>query len=516
MTDSSSPHIALRDAARGQQGQRVVRMVSFHVTAIHDRSPCVTLVSITRRSDATTIDWCRSLAGRRDDVSEDRLLQVSLVRLNWSPERLAREINRVVGSGTISAKAPYGWLRGSCPRGDLPHVVAEILSRHLQIHVSADQLWPDQVIRRCLDVPADTGLTQAWTQDGTRSSAAAMGSRNTRSDLLTLQPVSPDALNTYAMDWLINVEETLQPRTEGEPITPEMLDALQVRVADLRRMDDTRGGTVVLDWAAHDLQWASELVRRGAYDHEIGVRLHSILAELAQLTGWLACDANRHAEAHRYWLLGLHAAQTAGDTQLGANIVSCLSYQAVWTRRGGDALSLIKVARRAVRDVRSGALQALLATRQARAQAVLQDPSGCERALEEAAAHILGADPDLDPTWSYWVTPAVLAADAGRAWLDLGQPKRAETSLTQGLNLFGDTQPRNRMLHQSSLAEARLRQGELHGAAEAAHAALDLAATLNSRRGLDRLHALQAAFSRETIVVAREVADRIRSVMSHD
>jgi len=294
-----------------------------------------------------------------------------------------------------------------------------------------------------------------------------------------------------------------------------MLDALDVRVGDLRRMDDTRGGTVVLDWAGHDLQWACELVRRGAYDHDNGVRLHSILAELAQLAGWLALDAGRHGEAHRYWILGLHAAQTADDRQIGANIVSCLSYQAVWTNRGQDALSLIKVARRAVRGVASGALQALLATRQARAHAVLHDRYGCDQALEAAAAHILTADPDDDPPWSYWVTPAVLAGDAGRAWLDLGDPQRAEASLVKGLNLFGDAQPRNRMLHHSSLAEARLARGELPGAAEAAHAALNLASTMRSRRGLDRLLSLQATFSQERAVVAGEVADRIRSVMPH-
>jgi hypothetical protein len=99
--------------------------------------------------------------------------------------------------------------------------------------------------------------------------------------------------------------------------------------------------------------------------------------------------------------------------------------------------------------------------------------------------------------------------------LDLGEPNRAEASLLNGLELFGDTQPRNRMLHNTSLAEARLAQGELLGAAEAANSALDLATTLNSRRGFDRLQSLQVAFGRETVVAAREVADRIRSSMPH-
>lgn len=448
-------------------------------------------------------------------MAAESLLAICLARLDWSPERLAREINRVAGAGTISPKAPYGWIQGSYPRGRLPQLVAQILSRNLRVDISAEQLWPGHMIREHYELPASDALAQPWTQDGARACATTMATTHRVDPLFLLQPLSAEAVNAHVMDWLISPGEGLQPRSTGETITPEMLDALRVRVGDLRRMDDTRGGTVVLDWAGHDLKWACELVRRGAYDHENGIRLHSILAELAQLTGWLACDAGRFAEADRYWLLGLHAAQTADDRLIGANIVSCLAYQAVWTNRGSDALSLIKIARRAVQGVTSGALQALLATRQARALALLDDRRACEAALDEATAYLRTATPDTDPAWSYWVTPAVLAADAGRAWLDLGEPDRAEISLVEGLQMFGNSQPRNRMLHHSSLAEARLTRGELSGAADAAHAALDLATTMKSRRGLDRLHGLQSAFAQEAVVVAREVADRIGSVMPH-
>jgi hypothetical protein len=448
-------------------------------------------------------------------MSSESLLLTCLARLNWSPERLAREINRVAGAGTISAKAPYGWLHGSCPRGYLPHLVAQILARQLQVDLTAQQLWPNHILRAPVSSAVSSDFTQPWTQDGTHACATALATRHPADDLAFLQPLNAPAVQAHVMDWLISSGEPLRPRRQGEPITPEMLDALAVRVGDLRRMDDTRGGTVVLDWAGHDLKWACELVRRGAYDYDNGVRLHSILAELAQLAGWLALDAGRHGEAHRYWILGLHAAQTADDRQIGANIVSCLSYQAVYTNRGQDALSLIKVARRAVQGVASGALQALLATRQARAFALLQDRQFCQQALEVASAHMLAAGRGEDPSWIYWVTPAVLAGDAGRAWLDLGDPDRAEASLAEGLALFGDAQPRNRMLHHSSLAAARLSRGELSGAAQAAHDALDLAASMRSRRGLDRLLTLQDAFNREQAVVAAEIADRIRSVMPH-
>ncbi len=448
-------------------------------------------------------------------MSKDSLLATCLSRLGWSPERLAREINRAAGPDSISAKAPYGWLNGACPRGSLPHLVADILTEHLRTTITAEQLWPDQAIRRKLQSPADTGIDHAWSQEATRRTATAMATRDTAGRLLALQPLTPAALNSQAMNWLINVGTPLQPRRHGDPLTPAMIEAMRARILDLRQMDDARGGTVVLDWAAHDLQWACELVRRSAYDVDLGVSLHSVLAELAQLTGWLACDANRHAEAQRFWLLGLHAAQTAGDAQLGANIVSCLSYQAVWSGNGTAALTLIKVARKAVQDRGTPAVQALLATRQARAHALLGDRQATERALNAASEHMSATNPQEEPTWIYWVTSAVLAGDAGRAWLDLHETSRAEDRLLQGLDLFGTTQPRNRMLHSGSLAEARLRQSDVYGAAEAAHAALDLTPTMNSGRAAERLQALEAGFAEHTSVVAREITDRIRTLTSH-
>lgn len=65
-----------------------------------------------------------------------------LDRLNWSPERLAREVNRLCGEGTVSAKAPYHWVRGTYPRRGIPEVVARVLSSHLKETVEIASIWP--------------------------------------------------------------------------------------------------------------------------------------------------------------------------------------------------------------------------------------------------------------------------------------------------------------------------------------------------------------------------------------
>lgn len=78
-------------------------------------------------------------------MSFDTALNDFLHRLRWTPERLARELNRMCGDGTVSAKAPYHWLRGAYPRGDIPEAVARVLSQHLGEPVNVRSVWPSAV-----------------------------------------------------------------------------------------------------------------------------------------------------------------------------------------------------------------------------------------------------------------------------------------------------------------------------------------------------------------------------------
>jgi transcriptional regulator with XRE-family HTH domain len=299
----------------------------------------------------------------------------------------------------------------------------------------------------------------------------------------------------------------------GGEVSPGLMDTLEARVSQLRRVDDLQGGVVVLRLADHDLTWTLELLGSGAMAPATARRLHTVVAELAQLAGWLACDLGLAGQAQRYWLRGLRAASAAGDPRLGAYIMSCLSYQALWYGQGQQAMALAGIARQGAGEPTSGAVQALLWTRQARACALVRDRPGCEVALERAAASLEATVPAEDPPWIYWVTPAVLVADAGRAMLDLGALKPAEERLSWGLEWFGVEQPRNRMLHLASLAEVRLLRREIDSAAGAAISAAELAVPLQSGRARQRLKALHAAFGREPTGEAQQARERLESVL---
>lgn len=418
-----------------------------------------------------------------------------LARLSWPPERLAREINRRCGSGTISSKAPYNWLKGACPRRRLPHIVATILSEQLGEPVAVEALWPQHFPAGSPPLPQGPTLRQPVPP--------------------LLRPTAQDPL-TASVDWLVTDDAPPPSRHRGEEVPEAAVGMLTVRIQQLRQLDDSAAGGLVLDWALADLQWAQKLAAKYAYDTATGLQLHRIIAELGQLTAWLTADQGMDALSTSRFLTALGAARAAGDRPLAAYIISCMSYRAAWAGRAEEALRLIRVARKGTAREEMGIGQALLATREARAHASLGDEAGCQRALEEAAELSRSGRPSCEPPWAYWLTPAVMVADAGRAWLELGRPARAETHLTRGIDMLRGSQPRNLLLHSASLAEARLARCELDGAAQATADALALTGTVTSQRAHSRLMSLRRRFLRYDSTVARDIVRRADDLLHAD
>lgn len=428
-------------------------------------------------------------------MNDTSVLATCLARLSWPPERLAREINRRCGSGTISSKAPYNWLKGALPRRRLPYIIATILSDHLGEPVTVEALWPGHFASA---VPPQRRLPAQ-----PRPAAPVQ------------RPAALDPL-TASVDWLV-ADDALPPpsRLRGEEVPGVAIEMLTARIQQLRQLDDSGSSGLVLDWALQDLQWAERLAAKYSYDASTGRQLHRIIAELGQLTAWLTADQGQDELSNSRFLAALGAARAAGDRPLAAYIISCMSYRAGWAGRPEEALRLIRIARKGSAQEDMGIGQALLATREARAHAGLGDEAACQRALDDAAELSRAGRPSAaEQPWAYWLTPAVMVADAGRAWLELGCPERAESYLTRGIDLLQGSQPRNLLLHSASLAEARLARCELDGAAAAATDALALAEHISSQRAHARLMALRRRFVRYDSAVARDIVQRADDLLA--
>lgn len=429
-----------------------------------------------------------------------------------TPEKLARELNRRHGAGTVGQKSAFYWKRpGKAPKEPALQVaVARLLGDKIGRDLAVTDLWPhletDAVVR------ADDGLDRPWTQEGTRSAIAEI-IRRPLMDARTLTPLVGSALTRNALDWLLQEPPPLREQLDGARVSDTMLDVIDARIGDLRRLDDEQGGgQMLLDLAMHDLRWVGGLIKNGTYDTAAARRLHAATAELAQFAGWIAFDSGDHPEAQRLWMVALRAAHTVGDDLFGAHVLSSLGYQSVWTNHAEDAVVILRTGRAGIRRHR-GRVYALLASRQARGHALLGQEREMQASLEAAAAAAANGA-EADPKWSYWITDAVLTGDRGRSWLDVGRPDRAVRELESGLAAFGTSQPRNRALHHTSIALAYSTQGEYDAAAAATHQALDLANALASDRIYARIAELAPALSATDAAPAVEAVARVRDTLS--
>ncbi|SFO61884.1 hypothetical protein SAMN05421854_102566 [Amycolatopsis rubida] len=166
--------------------------------------------------------------GSRPSVSPAAkgVLGACLRRLSWSPDRLAREINRRLGPGTISAKAPYHWLRGVTPRDPLPAVVVSILSAELGEEIRLANLWPALAARDvCPPAPA---------------------------------PVT---------------------------VEPLMIRALRSRVDQLLALDGRLDDRALLSWAAQDVSWIRQLSAGPGVPAAAERELRRMAADLSRVIG---------------------------------------------------------------------------------------------------------------------------------------------------------------------------------------------------------------------------------------
>lgn len=435
---------------------------------------------------AETVTRLRSLtvapvAAVGTPTAENAVLVTGLGRLGWSPDRLAREINRVCGPGTISNKAPYHWVRGVKPRAPLRSVVAMILSEQLGETIEVADLWPD----------AAAGVRMVWSS----ADGQAPG-------------WSGDAV-LAAIDWLAKPVRHPGPHRDGPAVDAGIIAALGYRVEQLRALDERGSGALLIEWGVQDLKWAQRLAARASYDLETAIRLDRVIAELAQLVGMLCADANQWENARKYLVIALGAAAKAGDRALGGYIVSCLSGLCLSSGALDRAGELIRIARKGCAGLPPSPGLALVVSWQARMHALRGEAQRCRSRVDEARRLLACAAPAAFAPWNSWVSGAVLLGDAGHAWLDLGLLDEAEHALRTAVDELGETLTVLRAVHLMSLAQARLRLGRGSAAADAALEALALSRSRDSARCRTGLARLRFAFVESKEPAAREAAQHI-------
>ncbi|TDD59355.1 hypothetical protein E1293_46490 [Actinomadura darangshiensis] len=273
----------------------------------------------------------------------------------------------------------------------------------------------------------------------------------------------------------------------------QVVDHLDQITAGLRRMDDQLGGGKLLDLVHQHLRYVTGLLDQHSYTDAVGRRLHATTAELLRLAGFISFDAGLHPRAQRYWIAALHAAHTAGDRALGANVLGFWSCQAKDIGQVREAVTLAETARSGYGGA-TPAVTAILELRAAEAHANDHATTPARRAIDAAFDALTATTASWGPPdWCYWMDQAQAHAQAGYCYLKLGDHSRARAHLRNGLSLQDSSYSREGALRHVLLATTYLQQDrpELDQALTHGSRALDaLAGEVDSTRCIGHLSRL--------------------------
>jgi hypothetical protein len=366
------------------------------------------------------------------------------------------------------------------------------------------------------DAGLDPVLSASWDQQGTvKASVALSGGSPVERRRFTL--LTGAALTIPAHQWLVRDPEPLMSGRSGGRVSAALVDQLPAMIVTLRGMDDAAGGGTVLALAQRAFGWVAELLDQASYDEHTGQRLHIALAELGQLTGWVAHDAGRPGLGQRYHIAALHAAHSADDRPLGAHVLGCMADQAARHGRPAEAVTLIETALVGIRGWETPRLLAELYIRKGYALATLRDTSACVLTISKARKQIEQFGPDSDPSWLYWVTPAEITAGAGDCLLQLDMPGQATALLEDGIAMFNESFGRDRQIYLTHLAEALARPGkqrDFDAAVDRGLAAVHLAESLTSTRGIECLRDLYRQLQpHASVPIVGDFLERVRGIL---
>jgi transcriptional regulator with XRE-family HTH domain len=342
------------------------------------------------------------------------------------------------------------------------------------------------------DSERDPILAAAWNHRGTVEAVVVLsgGDRMRRRAFLSL---TGPALTAPAHQWLVHEPEPLISGLSGHRISMRLVDRLSAMTAELRKMDDVAGGGSVLALGEQHFGWVAGLLDKASYDDATGRKLHMALAELGQFCGWSAYDSGDFGLAQRYYIAGLRAAHSADDREFGAYILSTMANQATRQGQPAEAVTFVETALAGTRRRATPALLAQLHIQRASAFAALRDTPACDAAISQARTHVEELKPDDDPPWLYWMSTSLVSVRSGHCLLELGKADRAAALFSGGVSQLDEPFVRDRQIYMTLLADAHARPGkqlDLDAAARLGTQSIDLAESLDSTRGADRIRDL--------------------------
>jgi transcriptional regulator with XRE-family HTH domain len=375
---------------------------------------------------------------------------------------------------------------------DADHVRGHLDARDVARSLVDDFNWPDWHRTGQANV-----LEPSWSVTGTVQVLHEIaGGGMDRRGFLT---ITGGALVGLAGQWgsaLANTPTALPEDHQGR-LPVAILDRIDSRLAELRRLDDTLGGRDLCQLAAAEFQYLTKLADRDAYTGAARQRLFNLITKAARLSGWLHFDAAHDAAAQSYYVAALRSSAIANDTLTGVHVLSCMSYQATLTGHHQDAVDLMDAAEEQTRRIATPRLKALMAANKAHAHAKAGDARACGHALNDAERWLGAARPGTeDPEWLYFYDEADFLGHAAACWVDLRRPGKARPLIDNAVNTRESDYIRDRAVYHIRSAEAHLHADDLEPACSELETAAGLVRQTGSTRTIEMIRTTRGSMSR--------------------
>jgi tetratricopeptide (TPR) repeat protein len=257
------------------------------------------------------------------------------------------------------------------------------------------------------------------------------------------------------------------------------------------------------------------LFQEHAANSRMRFELREVEAVAETLMGQLVWDASQrrdHLNARRHFAKAVEAARTNGNVAAEGHALLRMSYLSLYGEH--DPRTGLELTRQAAKTTRhvSHVLTGLAVLHTAEAHAMLGEKQECELALSEAETWF-GRSLNYDVA-GFLFSPSQFDRLAGSCYLFLGDHRRAQAVLEKTAR---GTQPQNKSLAivLGNLCLAHLRQGDLDGATNALHEAIDVVEETRGGGGLNIVFDAGRQLRRwRSEQVVNEVYDRLLSLMT--
>ncbi|WP_233520461.1 XRE family transcriptional regulator, partial [Prauserella sp. PE36] len=243
------------------------------------------------------------------------------------------------------------------------------------------------------------------------------------------------------------------------PVSTDYGDAsyLEQARSDLLRLvalDNRYGAADIVKMSHRLFKKLKNLVGTGAYDPTLEKDFNSLTGEVAELTGWLAYDAELHDLVRVMNNESLFYTRLAGDRDIELLTLQNASMHAGAMGRHGEALQIACSVLEGNYSL-SPRLQALFLMRKARALAQGGDESALAMFDQIYSLYLEGVRDD-DPAWGWWIDERELAWHKAMARQALSRDSLALAEFEHSVEATEPSETRSQYLHRAYLLQAQV------------------------------------------------------------